>query len=617
MRKVFGLLLVTLFFHTPATLAQEARARQESTDTLATHRLPDVVVTGTRIGVARENVPLTVSSLSAAEIERSGEPNVLPILSSRMPGVFVTERGITGFGVSEGAAGKISIRGVGGEPNTQVLVLIDGHPVFMGLFGHPLPDTYAATDVERVEVIRGPASILYGTGALGGVVNLVTRRQHVGGLRVGGRLSYGSADTRILSADGGYRRGPVSVFASFNHNATDGHRPSAGFDLTGGYVKAGWALRPGLHLTLDGGLTHSKSYNPGPASAPFAPGSHWVDMERGRASLVLENTSERFNGALRLFHATGRHDIYDGFLSDDRITGLMAYQAVRLLPNSVVTIGADYKHYGGEAENRLQGADFGSHGVDEVGGYVFAQHFFRRLVLNAGLRMERHATFGVETVPQAGLAYHMTPTTTVKGLVSKGFRSPTIRELYLFPAPTPDLEPERMWNYEIGLLHRRARVSAELTAFASRGDNLIQTTGQFPNLALRNTGTFRHRGVEAESWLQASRSLHFRTSYSYLHTDAPLLAAPEHQAFVEAAWTAGIVRLNAQVQHVAGLHTRLQPQPSTEAYTLLSAGLAVRPLPFLDVFVQGENLLDTSYEINDDYPMPGRTVFTGLRLRYE
>ena len=76
---------------------------------------------------------------------------------------------------ASGAAGGISIRGIGGSPNTQMLVLIDGHPQFMGLMGHPLPDAYVASDVERVEVVRGPASILYGTNAMGGVINIITR----------------------------------------------------------------------------------------------------------------------------------------------------------------------------------------------------------------------------------------------------------------------------------------------------------------------------------------------------------------------------------------------------------------------------------------------------------
>ena len=118
-------------------------------DTIVRHNvLDEVVVTGNRTLVNRNNVPMNITVVGRSEIENSSESALLPVLSERVPGLFVSERGITGFGVASGAAGGISIRGIGGSPNTQMLVLIDGHPQFMGLMGHPLPDAYVASDVE-------------------------------------------------------------------------------------------------------------------------------------------------------------------------------------------------------------------------------------------------------------------------------------------------------------------------------------------------------------------------------------------------------------------------------------------------------------------------------------
>ena len=135
-------------------------------------QLNSVVVSANKIEVNRNSVPLTISVINQQQIENSSESALLPVLSEQVPGLFVTEKGITGFGVSTGAAGTINIRGVGS--GNKVLVLFDGQPQWAGLFGHSLPDTYVASDVEKVEVIRGPGSLLYGSNAMGGVINIVT-----------------------------------------------------------------------------------------------------------------------------------------------------------------------------------------------------------------------------------------------------------------------------------------------------------------------------------------------------------------------------------------------------------------------------------------------------------
>jgi len=128
--------------------------------------LQGVVVTANKIQVNRNSVPLSISVVNREEIEASSESALLPVLSQYVPGLFVTEKGITGFGVNNGSAGTVNIRGVG--QGNKVLMMFDGQPQWAGIFGHSLPDTYVASDVEKVEVIRGPGSLLYGSNAMGG-----------------------------------------------------------------------------------------------------------------------------------------------------------------------------------------------------------------------------------------------------------------------------------------------------------------------------------------------------------------------------------------------------------------------------------------------------------------
>lgn len=86
-----------------------------------------------------------------------------------MPGLFTTSRGVMGYGVSNGAAGGISLRGLSGG-NARLMVLIDGHPQYAGIFGHPIADAYQTLLADQVEVLHGPASVLYGSNAMGGVL---------------------------------------------------------------------------------------------------------------------------------------------------------------------------------------------------------------------------------------------------------------------------------------------------------------------------------------------------------------------------------------------------------------------------------------------------------------
>ncbi|MDD5821995.1 MAG: TonB-dependent receptor plug domain-containing protein, partial [Prevotella sp.] len=136
-------------------------------------RLSDVVVTGTRYRSDIRHLPLDVSVIGRSQLTASYQPSVLPTLSQQVPGLFVTTRGILGYGLSTGAAGTIKMRGVGGS--ADLLVLIDGLPQYAGLYGHPLADTYQTMMADRVEVVGGPASAIYGSNAMGGVVNIVTR----------------------------------------------------------------------------------------------------------------------------------------------------------------------------------------------------------------------------------------------------------------------------------------------------------------------------------------------------------------------------------------------------------------------------------------------------------
>ena len=156
--------------------------------------IEEVVVTGTRTATDVRYLPMTVSVIGRDALSARHQSNVLPTVMQQVPGLFVTSRSMLGYGVSTGSAGGINLRGISGGAG-QLMVLIDGHPQYNGVYGHPIADSYQTLMAERVEVLRGPASMLYGSNAMGGVLNIVTRAMPEDGMRTSVNLGAGSYGT--------------------------------------------------------------------------------------------------------------------------------------------------------------------------------------------------------------------------------------------------------------------------------------------------------------------------------------------------------------------------------------------------------------------------------------
>jgi len=581
-----------------------------------TIEIDEVVVTGTPVKVNRNNVPMAVSVVNRSQIEESDESAILPILNGRVPGLFVTERGVTGFGVAAGSAGQISIRGIGGNPTTGILMLIDGHPQFMGIMGHPLPDSYVASDVERVEVIRGPASILYGSNAMGGVINIITRKQTREGVHGTARLSYGSYNTQKYMGSLGYKKDKLSVFISGNHDQTDGHRPHSNFKITNGYLKLSYNFNEHFSASTDLSFASFEAADPGPDTLNAMPGQK-IDILRGYWACTLLNEFDKSSGALKLFYNFGEHRITDGFYSNDHNYGLNFYEAINIFKGNTITAGLDMMNYGGIAENEkaLNGAgiQFADTSITEYGLYAFMQQQLGDLKLNAGLRYQHHSEYGGIWIPSMGFAYKLNAQTSWKGNVSKGFRSPTMRELFMW-GPNPNLDPETIWNYETGILATFAeqRLQVELTIFMVEGDNLIVNVGP-PNGYL-NTGIVSNKGLELALKAEPVNKLSLDGTYTYIGMKQPVFATPQHHLYLNASYQIRRLQLNASIQHVGNLDNDPSPIANSESYTLMNAKVMYLLTKNLKIYLSGENLLGTTYEVNRYYTMPGVTIFAGMNF---
>ena len=615
---------MTRLFIMLVVLATGYSAHAESvTDSLT---LQEVVVTGTRNATDVRHLPMTVTVIGRETLTEQYQTNVLPTVMQQVPGLFVTSRSIMGYGVSTGGSGGINLRGISGGAG-QLLVLIDGHPQYQGIYGHPISDSYQTLMAERVEVLRGPASVLYGSNAMGGVMNIVTRSMKEDGMKTSVNLGAGSYGTVQAEASNQLRSGKFSSTVSAQYGRTDNHRPRMGFEQYGGYLKLGYHW----NAYIDADITHFNASHPGTTTSPLFDADQWIT--RGVISAALENHYGWTSGAISAYSNFGRHKIDDGtadptkptaryFRSKDALTGISWYQSAQLFEGNRLTVGIDYQNIYGNAyytsketgdvldtPNKQSGRSY----RNEIAGYVdFRQDLLSWLTVDAGIRLDHHSVTGTEWIPQAGLVIRPVSTGELKAMASKGFRNPTMREMYLYPPSNEELEPERIWNYELSWRHRIDAFSYSLNIFYIKGDNMIQTI-QRKNV---NTGEIENYGAEIEATWRFNNNISLTTNHSLLHMEHKIVAAPEYKGFLGANYHKNRWTAIAGLQFISNLYTEVGDQETKENFCLLNASVSYALTKACSLWVRGENLLAQSYEINLGYPMPRATFMGGVNLNF-
>lgn len=577
--------------------------------------------------------PLDVTVVSQEAIERSGESSLLPVLVSKVAGLFVTERGFAGYGVSGGSAGTVNIRGVG--QSNKVLFMIDGQPQWAGVFGHSVADSYVANGIDKIEIVKGPSSLLFGSNAMGGSINLITQRQKQDGLSGRARAMFGSFTTQKFSLSSGYKKGKFSATLSAQLDRSNGYRARSEFWLANEYLGLNYAASPYWSVggTLD--MTQTDANNPGTLQDPLE--NMWTKLQRGTGAIYVKNTYHKFNGGIQAYVNWGRNQVDDGnapgtaprdylFNSTDYNLGVTLYENMQLWRANTLSAGIDFQQWGGHVWNtdKVQPSLISSesrHHVTEIAGYLMMQQGFFHDILNvnAGVRLQHGSTYGDEWVPQAGVVVRPGRSAEIKASFSKGFRAPNIRELYMYAPANPDLKPEYMLNYELSynqyFLGGRLMVGAAI--FFIDGKNMIQTVMVEGRPHNENTGSFINKGFEIEGSGIILPNLSVSANYSYLHTNAMTLYAPKN-------------KLSAEVNyHIKGFDFTLDetsigsmfnggPDNHRESYTLLNFRGAYTfnyKVP-VTLSVKLDNITNKHYQIIYGCPMPGTTILGGVEFKF-
>ncbi|MDD5222638.1 MAG: TonB-dependent receptor [bacterium] len=561
------------------------------------------------------------TQVSGQKLRDSPRPSTLEALSQEAADVYVSGRGAM-HGVSSGASGGIHIRGFGGSPNSQVLMVEDGVPDYQGIFGHPIPDAYVPFLIDEVLVIKGGDSVLYGTNAMGGAILIRNRWREREGYEFLDDSAFGSYSTLRESLSMLGRSGPWDTAAAFTALSTQGHRKGMDGDETIGEAAVQYR-RPDYLLAIRDKLVHLDGADPGPATHPTP--DHRFDVWRNNASINITKDTESVHLTAIPYINFGVHRLYDGFYSRDYVGGGKAEADWKIRRSVEALIGLATEQVEGKVKNRISDEKSPVKGSNNTSLYHQLSLWpVGPITLVLGAREFWSSKYGFAFLYKAGGRWEITDGLFLRARVARNFRQPTIRELYLpFPTANPALKPEFSRNWDFGGGWESGRLEISCMGYVSEADNLIKYFGVWPSAEVVNIDHITIPGVEASVGLKRLGPVSlFITGdwqdigrYTRQNPDGKLdftLEAgkdfSEHflGGSLSGEWVHGLYMADYSRQPINDVFT--MDLAFRYRYDLRERGLTLEPYLFL------RNFLDRKYAYIKDYPMPGFNILIGLKM---
>jgi outer membrane receptor protein involved in Fe transport len=607
------LFLLLIFILTASALSQSEK------DSMVTYQSEDsILVVANRYQVSAKALTYNYKLITEDKIQSMSSHSALEMVDFSFPSAFVLEKNTMGFGVGEAGAGQVNIRGLGGKPNTGVLVLLNGHPDFMGIFGHPLPDVYGIDDIQRVEVLAGPASTVFGNHALGGVVNLVTEPdyQHLAKLSIEG----GAYNSYNLGINLAKRFGSNGFYLNARRKKSDGHIPMTSFESV--QLNGGWSMQinPALDLAVRGRYVPYKFDDPERGNYNPAGLGIYGKIERGMGEIILNNDFHSLKGSAQVYTNFGHHRFYDGFESNDFNYGISLYQNWLAGSNYSFAFGTDFMQFGGQAENPFARKPNGDpvvnedrHEISSSGTYAQVLYNpFNNVNLKGGMRYQYNSLEMTNLSPMAGISYTPFSSLQLFANYQNGFRNPTPMELYLFPSANENLEPEEINSIEGGAAFQWAQNNRlSISYYNNRVKNIIDN---YNTMKFTNSGSASQWGIESQLQFQLAPGLGTQFSYSYLEPDIITSYNPEHQFKYMLFTGRQKYRISIFGKFVSGLFANNYSENPLNDYHIMNVSITL----FSDLFnthLKVLNIFNRKYEIAPDYKAPGTNAQIGVDFK--
>ncbi len=639
--RIFSSFLA-VFFLPFVSIAQDAELRE-------------IVVTASKTEEDIKDVPASMEVITRQELEAKGAVKLNDIL--RLATGVYQYTGLT----RDNAA--VSIRGF---DNKQTLILIDGRR----LAGEPTAvfeiDRITVEDIERIEIVRGPVSALYGSDALGGVINIITRTSSRPFFQFNPQFgAYGSSDGRRTTLSGIAGSGDISNFNITLSGLYQRQRPLIvnndttldDGDLKRVSVKAGYSFDKSTRLQFDASyfkeLVKMQTVTMGQVN------SSRYDNYRYDLSLSLEHRSDVIDFFARLYTSVYNKDYEQrnkqtGALTDfyptERKTPTAEIRATKeLLKNHLFTLGAEYrsdtyrgaKIITGEGSYTEIREGIKREGSEKTIGYwalYLQDEWFidNKLILVPAIRYDDSDKFSNSISPKIGATYKIYPNLRLKANVGQAFRSPNVEELYQYFTTrmarywnsvrgNPNLKPEKSTSYELALEGESGIFKVRTAFFYNNVKDLIKNiriggsgTAADPQVFVsQNINKARIQGIEIEAGATALKGLDLKAAYTYLDaknktTGEPLTLRPKHKLVARGSYQykPWDLRLDLWTEYICDL---VMSDFDKRSYNLWHFNASRDILKNINLYAGIDNLFNKK---DSSIPLNGAFYYAGLRLRF-
>ena len=511
-----------------------------------------------------------------------------------------------------------------GASPSETLVLMDGRPVEGAALGAADLSEIPLEQIDHIEIVRGGASALYGPNALGGVINMITKRAAYQGFPLS-HVSYEGSDysRQTYKLDYGSRQGPVDYFFFGDQQWQHGFRNNSDNSQYNIGGNTGVSMGGAGKILFDAGSYHNNAGIPGDELLGDTPLARQVtDSNYLRTSYLVGLPKEMFLAA-RLFGQEREVDLDDSAdpnpanaASADRREHSKGGDLQLTMPLGLL-VGGSFTHDQEDFLDRLNGANSFSARVENWGLFAQDTMHWGALTLIPGGRYDKNSQFGDTTNPRAQAILDATDWLRLSGSDSRSFRAPTMDESQFNSA----LLPERAWTYEAGFeLHESSKSFRANVFRAIVGDEIQSST-----FSADNVGSARRQGVEIQ--IEHVINEYFRESWNYTYLentgvpagyDHPVLLAysPRHTANYTAAITPSRKWEFDPTLRYEDARFSGNNQTGTKMGSQLIMDLRIAyQWRQMELFLGVKDLTDKRYDEVPGYPLPGRTAYGGIRLR--